>query len=109
MSQHERNPRSLLLGEGQELRREIAADITIKCRNIRDPEAVEDRKQQQRVFGRLSERLSSLDEQACLIERRFRVRGRMALGMHERIRKPDLKLNLLAAQRWRSGQGRNLG
>src|SRR5262249_39135534 len=105
---HERNPRALLLGECQEPRREVAANITIKCLNVRDPETVEDREEQQRLFGRLSEGPRSLDEQACLIERSLSLRGRIAFGVHQSVHERDLKLYLLAAQDGRTGQGRNL-
>ena len=64
MANHERDCRSLLLGERQELRCEVAQNVTIKRHIVPDPEAVEDREQQQRVFGRLSERLRSLDIQS---------------------------------------------
>ena len=35
----------MLLGECQELSREIATDIAIECHQVRYPEAVEDREQ----------------------------------------------------------------
>ena len=63
MPDHERNCRTLLLGERQELRRKLAHDIAVERDVVRDPEAVEDRKQQQRVFGRLSECFSLFDQQ----------------------------------------------
>ena len=57
MPDHERDCRSLLLGERQEVRRKIAQNVAVERHIVRDPEAVEDREQQQRVFGRLSESL----------------------------------------------------
>ena len=57
MPDHERDRRPLLLGERQKLRRKLAHDVAVECHKVRDPETVEDREQQQRVFGRLSERL----------------------------------------------------
>ena len=56
---------SLLLGERQELRRKLAHHVAVERHEVRDPEAVEDREQQQRVFGRLSERFSLFDQQTC--------------------------------------------
>ena len=43
------------------------SDIAIERHIARDPEAVEDREQQQRVFGRLSQGFSLLDQQTCLL------------------------------------------
>ena len=40
-------------------------DVAIERYIVRDPEAVEDREQQQRVFGRLSERFSLFDQQSA--------------------------------------------
>src|SRR3974377_1979147 len=63
---HERNRRSLLFGELQELRCEVAQSSAAECHIVPDPETVNDREQEQRIFGRLSERNSSFDIQACL-------------------------------------------
>ena len=67
MPDHERDCRALFLGERQELRRKIAHHVAIERHEVRDPEAIEDREQQQRVFGRLSERFSLLDQQTRLL------------------------------------------
>ena len=56
MPDDERHGRPLLLGERQELGRKLAHHVAVERHIVRDPEAVEDRKQQQWVFGRLSER-----------------------------------------------------
>ena len=53
MPDHQRDRRALLLGERQELRRKLAHDVAVERHVVRDPEAVENREQQQRVFGRL--------------------------------------------------------
>jgi hypothetical protein len=50
MPDHERRGRLLLLGESQELPGEVATRIAIEGHVIGDPETVEDREQQQRVF-----------------------------------------------------------
>ena len=83
-------------------------DIAIECHIVRDPEAVEDREQQQRVFGRLSQRFSLLDQQTCLLRSRLGFGGGIAFDMDEWGYERDLKLDLLATQRRRAGQGRDL-
>jgi hypothetical protein len=65
MPNHERDRRPLLLGEGEELLGKIARDIAIEHHRVRDPKAVEDGEQQQRVFRALSERFGSPDQQMC--------------------------------------------
>ncbi len=108
MPNHERDCRPLLLRERQELRREIATDIAIECHMVRGPEGVEDREQQQRIFGRLSQRFGLLDQRACLLRSRLGFGGGIAFDMHEWGDERDLKLDLLATQRRRAGQGRDL-
>ena len=65
MPDHERDCRPLLLGERQELRRKLAQSVAVERDEARDPEAVEDREQQQRIFGGLSERFGLFDQQPC--------------------------------------------
>ena len=62
MPDHERDCRFLLLCQGKEPCRKLADGVAVERGVIRDPEAVEDREQQQRVFGRLSDRLSFFDQ-----------------------------------------------
>ena len=100
--------RPLLLGERQELRRKLAHHVAIERHIVRDPEAVEDRKQQQRIFGRLSERFSLFDQQMCPLRSRLGFRRRISFDMHEWGYQRDLKLDLLATQRGRGRQGRDL-
>ena len=100
--------RPLLLGERQELRRKLAHHVAIERHNVRDPEAVEDREQQQRVFGRLSERFSLFDQQTCPLHSRLGFRRGIAFDVDERGYERDLKLDLLATQRGRAGQDRDL-
>ena len=50
------------------------AHIAVECHKVRDPKAVEHREQQQRVFGRLSERFSLFDQQTCPLRRRLGFR-----------------------------------
>src|SRR5664279_385375 len=70
MPNHNWDCRPLLLRERQELRREITTDIAVEGRKIRYPEGVENLEQQQRVFGRLSQRFSLLDQQTRLLRNR---------------------------------------
>jgi hypothetical protein len=98
MPNHERDYRPLLLRERQELRREIANDIAIECQTVRGPEAVEDREQQQRIFRRLSERFSLLDQQTCLLRSRLGFGSGIAFDMDEWSYQRDLQLDLLATQ-----------
>ena len=101
MPDHERDCCSLFLGERQELRRKLAHHVAVERDKIRDPEAVEDREQQQRVFGRLSERFSLFDQQTCPLRSRLGFRRSIPFDMDEWRYERDLKLDLLATQRRR--------
>src|SRR5215472_5289742 len=81
MPDHEGYCRLLLFGERQELGRELAHSVPVKRHGARNPEAVKDREKQQWIFGRFSEHFRSLYQRACLSERRFRFRRRMALSV----------------------------
>ena len=61
MPYHERGCRPLLLGERQELCCKLERHVAVECDKVGDPEAEEDREQQQRIFGRLSERFRLFD------------------------------------------------
>ena len=78
--------------------------IAVECHKVRDPEAVEDREQQQRVFGRLSERFSLFDQQTCPLHSRLGFRRGIPFDMEEWGYERDLKLDLLrdAAPAWRA-------
>ena len=108
MPDHQRGFRPLLFREHQELRREIATDIAIEGHKVRYPEGVEDREQQQGIFGRLAQRFSLLDQQTCLLRSRPGFGGGIAFDMHEWGDQRDLKLDLLVTQRRRAGQDRDL-
>src|SRR5262249_39704162 len=108
MRNHERYCRSLLVGERQKLRREASQIVAVEAHKVPDPEPIEDREQQQRVFGRLSERFGLFDMRACPIKGSFSIGRRIAFGMHQTVRKRDLELDLLTAQVCRTGQARNL-
>jgi hypothetical protein len=108
MSNHERDCRPLLLRERQELHRVIAKDIAIERHIVHDPRTVADREQQQRIFGRLSQRFSLLDQQKRLLLSRLGFRRRGPFDVEEWGYEADLKPDLLATQRRRAGQGRDL-
>src|SRR6516165_7715938 len=108
MPDHERNGRPLRLRERQELCRKLAYHVALEGDVVRDPEAVENREQQQRIFGGLSERLRLFDQQTCLVNSRFGFGSSVSFDMDEWSYESDLKLDLLAAQGRRCRQGRNL-
>jgi hypothetical protein len=83
MPDHERDFRPLLLGEPQELRRKIAHHVAVERYKVRDPEAVEDRKQQQRVFKRLAKRFSLFDQPTCVLCNRLRFRSGIPFNMEK--------------------------
>ena len=62
MPEHERYRRPLLFCERQELGRKLTHHVAVERYKVRGPEAVKDGKQQQWIFGRLSERFSLLDQ-----------------------------------------------
>ena len=66
MADHQRSRCSLLLGQRQKLHRKLPHHIAVECHQVRDPETVEDREYQQRVFGRLAKRFSLFDQQTRL-------------------------------------------
>ena len=88
----------------------VRAHVAIECYCVRDPEAVEDREQQQWIFGRLSERVSLFDQQTCPLCSRLSFRRCIPFDMHERVYQRDLNFDLLATQarawRARSQSGR---
>ena len=54
---------SLLVCKRQKLHRQIVYRVGIERYEVRNPETVEDREQQQRIFRRLAERLGLFDQQ----------------------------------------------
>ena len=64
MPDHERKQRFLLLRERQEVRRKVANYVAIERHESCDAETIENRKHQQRVFGRFAR------ASACSINRR---------------------------------------
>src|SRR6516225_2314378 len=109
MPYHERNGRPLPLCERQELRRKLAYHVALERDVVRDPQAVENRKLQQRILGGLSKRLRLFDQQTRLLNSRFGFGSSVSFDMDKRSYKGDLKLDLLAAQGRCRRQGRHLG
>jgi hypothetical protein len=104
----ERGCRGLLLGERQESRGEFAHGVAIGSHVIRGPGAIENREQQQRVFGRLSERVRLFDQQMRSLRSRLGLRRSIPFDMHEWIYERHLKLDLFATKAPRAGQGGDL-
>src|ERR1700728_904868 len=109
MPDYDRDGRSLLLGERKELRRKLAQRFRFERNIVCGSETIEDRKQNQRVFERLPQRISAFNECARLFEGGFGVARRVAFGVHPNVGKPDLQLDLLSSQGRRTRQGGNLG
>src|SRR6266478_5004232 len=101
MSDHRRSRPSVFCGERQEPPPEIATDIAIECHEVRDPEAVKYREQQQRVFGWLSPRLGFFNQQTGPFHRRLRFGRGITFDVNERGDERDLKPDLLATKRGR--------
>src|SRR5437660_1488985 len=103
MPNHERNWRPFLFGERQELRRKVVQRVAIECHEAHGTDAVEDGEQEQRVFGRLSECFSLFYQHTCPLRSCLGFRGGITFRVDKRSDDRDLKLDLLAAQGWRSG------
>src|SRR5262245_5491529 len=73
--------------------------LALKRNEVGDGDPIKDREQQQRIFGRLSQRFSLLDQQACLLLSRLGFLRARSLYMEERGYEPGLKLDLFATQR----------
>ena len=84
--------------------RKLAHHVAIERHIVRDPEAVEDREQQQRVFGRLSERFRLFDQQTRPLHSRLGFRRGISFDMDEWSYERDLKLDLLrdAMRAWQA-------
>ena len=108
MPDHQGDCRPLSFRQRQELSRQFTQGTAVGHDVIRDPKAVEDGKQRQRVFGSLPEGLGAFDQRPRPIKRRFGVRRPIALCVHLRVYEGDLKLDLLTAQYRRARQRRNL-
>ena len=105
MPDHKRTARLLFLGEGKELCRQRSHGVAIECHIVRSPQAVENREQKQRVFGRLTQRFRSFNVKTCLLDGCLGFACGIAFGLHQRVHAGELKLDLLATERCRTGQG----
>src|SRR6516165_4086944 len=109
MTHHEGDDsRRLLLRQRQELRRKLAHHVAVDRYMARNPKAVENREQQQRVFYRLSKRFSFFDQQTCSLLGRLGFRRSIASDMDKWGYERDLKPDLIATQSWCAWQGRDL-
>jgi hypothetical protein len=106
--EHQRKRGFLFLSKRQELGGQIATYIAIERHGVHDPESVENREQQQRVFGRLAERFGLFDQQTRLLHGCFGFRRSISFDVTERGDERYLKIDLHAAQRGRAGHGRDL-
>src|SRR5260221_579966 len=106
MTDHDRNGRLLLLCESQELRRKLAVHVPVERHEARDPDTVEYREQQQRVFDWLSERVGLFDQQVRPLRGRPGFWRSIAFDMYEGGYKRDLQLDLFVTQRGRGAQAR---
>ena len=70
---------SLFLGKRQELRGTLARYVAVERYNVRDPQSVESRKQQQRILGRLAKCFRLFDQQTCPLRGRLGFRRGIAL------------------------------
>ena len=102
MPDHEGSGRVLLLGKLQELRRKLAHHVAVEADKVRNPKTVQHREQEQWIFRGFAKRFGLRDNEARLIEGRFRLARRKALGVHKGVGEGDLKLDLLAAPRRRA-------
>ena len=99
MPDHERNRRCFFLGERQKLRREVAHHVAVERYKAGDPEAIEDREQQQWIFERLSQSLSLFDQHTGSRRSRLDFWRSVPFDIDERGYERDLQLDLLATQR----------
>lgn len=104
MTDHQRDFHPLLLGEAEKPRRQLAHHVAIEGDVVRGPDAVEDNKQQQRIFGRLAERVGAFNQQTGLLFGRLSFRSGKSFGVDERGDDGDLELDLFPAQSRRRRQ-----
>ena len=95
---------SPLLGQCENLCRKVAHHVAVERDQARDPEAVEDREQQQWIFGRFSERFGLFDQQTSPFRSRLGFRSGKSFEMNEWGYERDLELDLLATKRGSGGQ-----
>ncbi len=99
--------RALLVRERQELDCKLTHHVAVERHKVRNPKAVKNGEQQQRIFGRLSERLGLFDQETRPLNGSPGFRRRVAPDMEQRGDELDLKPDLFAAQAGRAGQARD--
>src|SRR5450631_3518582 len=108
MPAHERDLGSLFLGKRQDTRGTLARQVAIKPCNVRLPQTVESRKQQQRILGRLTKCFSLFDQQDRPLRGGPGFRGGLPSDILEWVYQCNLKLDFFTTKRRHAGQGRNL-
>ena len=81
----------------------VTHDVAIECHVALRPRSHRVPKTKKWVFGRLSERFSLFDQQACPLRSRLGFRRSISFDMDEWGYERDLKFDLLAAQRGCAG------
>jgi len=107
MPDHKGKKDALLLGKRQEMGRKVAAHIAIECYEVRNPKGIDDRENQKRVLWSFSEGFGLLDQQTGTFGSRPGFGRCISIDVNEWGYERDLKVDLLATQCGRSGQGRN--
>src|SRR5262249_7859337 len=108
MSNHNRGGRALLLCKRKELPRKHGGSVAVEGHKFWYEETIEDGVKKERVFDVLPQAFRLLDHQPGVVERRYSLGYGKSLAMIQSVRKSDLELDLLAAQRGRCRQRRNL-
>lgn len=75
----------LFLGERKKLRRKLTHQVAVKGHIIRNPEAIQDREQQQWVFKRLAKRFRAFDQNMRPFYSRFGFGRGISFDMNERV------------------------
>jgi len=104
----ERRRRCILLRQRQELCRKLAHRAAVERYIFPDPVAIEDGKEQQRIFQRLPECFRLANQQTRSLRSRSGFRGCESFDMEERRYERDLQPYLLSTQCRSGGRGRNL-
>src|SRR6516162_1644060 len=108
MPHHAWPGRPLLVCEGKELLGKLTRHVAVQSHQVRDPETVKNREQQQRIFRMFSERLGLLDQQVSPLHGRPGFRRGVAADMKKRGYERNLKLDFLVTKGRRRAQGGDL-
>src|SRR5271165_3229855 len=107
MPDHEWPGRALSFRQRQKSDGKLTHHVTVERDKVRDPQAVKDGEQQERIFRRLSESLGLFDQETRALDRGSGFGRRVAANVEERGYKLHLKLDLIAAQCGCAWQGRD--